>query len=256
MISFDSNNIDAIGIIPARYASMRLPGKPLLEINGMPMIYHVWLSACSSNILRRVVIATDDERIAEAAMDFGAEYVLSPSDLPSGTDRIIYSLKELGEVADFVVNIQGDEPLITANLIDDLILHTAMNKSDVGTVVKKITAKEDLFNNSVVKVVIDDKCNALYFSRSPVPFQRDIPEDKWLDNTTYYKHIGIYNYTFKSLLEFSELSPSKLELNEKLEQLRLMERGAKYFCLETDNYLIGIDTPEDLNEIRAYFEKK
>jgi len=155
----------------------------------------------------------------------------------------------LKEDADIILNLQGDEPLIKADVIDLLINQFALSNADVGTLIKKINTNDELFDPSVVKVVIDNNNYALYFSRSPVPHVRDTMPESWLNNNNYWKHIGIYAYRKESLLNFANLSPSKLEQAEKLEQLRLLEHGAKYLCVETDINLIGVDTKEDIVEV-------
>ena len=239
-----------IGIIPARYESTRLPGKPLADINGKPLIYHVWKAATQSALLNKVVIATDDERIEAACRQFGAECIMTSHDIKSGSDRIIQALNSINEFYDYIVNIQGDEPFITGELIDSLILKTINSGADVGTIIKKIDESGEIFDSSVVKVVIDNKDFALYFSRSPIPHLRDINENQWSDNHDFYKHIGIYCYNNQSLLKFGKLPQSDLEIAEKLEQLRLMQAGAKYICLKTNIPLYGVDTKEDLEKVR------
>jgi len=247
-----NKNLKVIGIIPARYASTRLPGKVLADVNGKPLIQHVWQAVKTSELISRIIIATDDERVAEACNNFGAEYLITPSDLPSGTDRIVYSMNKLQLESDFVINIQGDEPLISGKLIDELIIETAKSKADVGTVIRRIDNYKELLSDSVVKVVLDDVSNAIYFSRSPIPFLRDEKKEDWINKFDYWKHIGLYNYSYQSLMKFSKLPVSSLEKIEKLEQLRLLQSGVKYFCLKTDLELIGIDTPEDLKKDREY----
>ncbi|TAL70443.1 MAG: 3-deoxy-manno-octulosonate cytidylyltransferase [Bacteroidetes bacterium] len=245
----------AICIIPARYESTRLPGKPLINIAGKPLIQWVWESAIKSTTLSRTVIATDDERIAEFCNKTGAEWLMTPTNIQSGSDRIAYTYKILNEDADIILNLQGDEPLIKAEVIDSLIHDFSNSNADVGTLIKKINSNKELFDASVVKVVVDSAGKALYFSRSPIPYLRDINQENWLTNRTYWKHIGIYAYSSKSLQEFSNLNPSELELSEKLEQLRLLENGAKYLCMETDLNLIGVDTKEDIVKVEKILNK-
>ncbi|OGU16640.1 MAG: hypothetical protein A2X61_01125 [Ignavibacteria bacterium GWB2_35_12] len=242
-------NKKAICIIPARYDSTRLPGKPLINIAGKPLLQWVWESAKKSVYLSRVIIATDDERICDMCKNIGAEYLLTPKNIQSGSDRIAFTYQSLKEDADIILNLQGDEPLIKADVIDLLINQFALSNADVGTLIKKINTNDELFDPSVVKVVIDNNNYALYFSRSPVPHVRDTMPESWLNNNNYWKHIGIYAYRKESLLNFANLSPSKLEQAEKLEQLRLLEHGAKYLCVETDINLIGVDTKEDIVEV-------
>lgn len=243
-----------LGIIPARYASTRLPGKPLAIIKNKPMLSWVWEAATNSKLVNRVVIATDSEEICNYCKTIGAEALLSPSDLPNGTDRIIYTKKHYNLDYDLFLNVQGDEPLITSDAIDKLITEFSQSKADVGTLIKKIANKDELFNPSVVKVVTDSKNNALYFSRNAIPHLRDISQNDYLKEFTFWKHIGIYAYTKESLELFSTLPESTLEKAEKLEQLRLMQAGAKYKCVETDIDLMSIDTREDLVRINDFLK--
>lgn len=244
-----------IGIIPARYESQRLPGKPLADINGKPLIYHVWNAAKQSKLLGKILIATDDNKIEEACKKFDAECIMTSGNIKSGSDRIISALQSLNEFYDYVVNIQGDEPLITGELIDSLIEKTINTQADVGTIISPIKDNRELFDSSVVKTVIDDNDFALYFSRSTIPFIRDKNEEQWLAAHTFYKHIGIYCYNNQSLLKFGMLPQSDLEKAEKLEQLRLLQTGAKYICLKTNIPLFGVDTKEDLEKVRKLMKK-
>ena len=245
-----------LGIIPARYASTRLPGKPLALIKDKPMLQWVWEAAMNSKLINRVVIATDNEEISNFCKSIGAEAILSPSDLPSGTDRLIYTTKHFNLDYDIILNIQGDEPLLTSKAIDKLIYEFVQSQADVGTLIEKITNKEELFNPSVVKVVVDTNNNALYFSRSVIPHLRDISQEDYLEKFTFWKHIGIYAYTKKSLEDFSKLPESTLEKAEKLEQLRLMQSGAIYKCVEVDIDLMSIDTCEDLVKINEMLKNR
>jgi len=245
-----------IGIIPARYKSSRLPGKPLADLNGNPIIYHVWKAAHSAENLHKVIVATDDIRIADACKEFGASVIMTDENINSGTDRIIQALKSLNKHYDYIVNIQGDEPFITPVLIDKLVEKTVASSADVGTLVVKIKTRDELFDNNVVKVVIRQDNTALYFSRSPIPYYRGYPPTKWLSKTNYFKHIGIYTYSHQALLKFAYLERSELEISEQLEQLRLLQGGASYICIETDADLISIDTQEDLERAKEFFKFK
>jgi 3-deoxy-manno-octulosonate cytidylyltransferase (CMP-KDO synthetase) len=242
-------NKKAICIIPARFESIRLPGKPLIPIAGKPLLQWVWEAASNSTTLSRVIIATDQDKICDLCKKIGAEYLLTPNDIQSGSDRVAYTYKTLDDDAEIILNLQGDEPLVKPEVIDSLIIQFSKSNSDVGTLIKKINSKEELFDPSVVKVVVDKFNNALFFSRSPIPHLRDVDENNWLAHQNFWKHIGIYAYTKQSLEKFSELKPSKLELSEKLEQLRMLENGAKYLCVETDLNLIGVDTNEDILKV-------
>ena len=254
MLNLGNKQQSIIAIIPARWSSSRFPGKPLVDLCGKPLIQWVWEAACRSNVLDRILIATDDDRIAECAFDFGAEYAMTPSDLPSGTDRIIYALDELNETADIVLNIQGDEPLLNGKIIDSLLNAFILSDADVGTLVKRINTESELFDKSVVKVVFKSDNTALYFSRNVIPYIRDVNKDELLEKFQFWKHIGIYAYKTSSLRQFQSLSVSSLENAEKLEQLRLIESGAKFLCVETDAELYGVDTPEDLEIVKKIIQ--
>lgn len=247
---------NVIGIIPARFASTRLPGKPLISIMGKPLIQHVWESASESVHLSKVIVATDNEQIYETCQDFGADCIMTSSEIKSGSDRIISVIKNINEHFDFIVNLQGDEPLISGELIDELIIITIKSQAEVGTVIKKIDNIEELFDSNVVKVVLRDDDTALYFSRSPIPFNRENKSTKWLKTGTYWKHVGVYCYTHQSLLRFGEMPRSHLEKIESLEQLRLMENGARYICLKTDLELHGVDTPADVEKVEDLLNKR
>ena len=248
-------NKKAIAVIPARYDSTRLPGKPLADINGMPLIYYVWKAATDSKLLDKVLIATDDKRILDACSEFGAECVTTPNNIPSGSDRIVYAVKALDEFYDYIINVQGDEPLITGELIDRLLQKTIETDADVGTIVKKIEDNEEIFDSSVVKVVMQNNGTALYFSRSPIPNVRDANESNWSSSMEFWKHIGIYCYHNQALLKFGELPQTDLEKAEKLEQLRLLQNGATYVCLKTDIPLYGVDTKEDMEKVRKIIKR-
>ncbi|MGE5479541.1 MAG: 3-deoxy-manno-octulosonate cytidylyltransferase [Chloroflexota bacterium] len=242
----------AIGVIPARYASTRLPGKPLARLAGIPLIERVWRAATHSRELADVVVATDDERIADFCRSIGARYAMTPSELPSGTDRIYAALQSYGGEWDVAVNIQGDEPLITGEMIDSLVAALEENVADVATFVSSIKTSEELSDPSCVKVVLNCRSEAMYFSRSIIPCVRDAELPDWINRFKFFKHIGIYAYKMAALEKFVGLPPSSLEIAEKLEQLRLLEQGAVFLCLETRRKLIGIDTPEDVEAFERY----
>ena len=234
-----------IGVIPARWASTRLPGKILVDLNGKPMIQHVWEKAKKAAALDDVLIACDDERVQEACAAFGATAVMTSLDHASGTDRIVEAVKDLD--ADIVVNVQGDEPLISPDVINALadVLQSDA-QCPMATVIKKLENEEDFLNPSVVKVVTDRNGIALYFSRHAIPFNR---EEKDFSGMVVYKHLGIYAYRKDFLIKFNELPFSSLEQTEKLEQLRVLEGGYKIKTVETDFETIGVDTPEDLQRV-------
>ncbi|MCX6147135.1 MAG: 3-deoxy-manno-octulosonate cytidylyltransferase [Candidatus Kapabacteria bacterium] len=243
--------MDAIGIIPARIGSVRLPEKPLALINGKSLIQRVWEGASTAKTLRRLIVATDDIRIKEHCESFGAEVVLTPAELPSGTDRIAYVVKELDETADVIFNIQGDEPLIKGELIDELFNRFVISLCEVGTLIKRINDVEELDNPGIVKVTLKNDNVANYFSRSPIPFVRDKEKKDWLSSQVFWKHIGIYAYKDFALKKFTELPQTDLEISESLEQLRLLQNNFKFFCLETKTDFISIDTPEDILKVEA-----
>lgn len=241
----------AIGIIPARFASVRLPGKPLVDLHGKSMIRRVWEGACQATQLSRVVVATDDERIANECASFGAEVLLTPAELPSGTDRIAHAYTLLNTSFDIVVNIQGDEPLLRGRVVDQLVEALRTTTADVATPIQRVTQARDITNPAVVKVVIGRTGQALYFSRNAIPFVRDIADiSMWHEHHTYWKHIGLYAYRTAVLHRFTELPPSPLERLEALEQLRLLEDGATFHCVEITDQLVAIDTPADAEHVR------
>jgi len=237
-----------LGIIPARYASTRFPGKPLIDINGKSMIQRVYEQACSSASLDKVVIATDDERIITEIKRFGGEYALTRSDHQSGTDRC-------AEVAlnftgfDVIINIQGDEPYIDPIQIDLLSSCFEDPQVKLATLVKKIHTEEELFNQNIPKVILNSTQEAVYFSRQTIPFLRNTAPQDWVKTFQFYKHIGIYGYTTETLLKITQLKPSPLEIAESLEQLRWLENGYKIQTKVTDLETIAVDTPEDLEKI-------
>jgi 3-deoxy-manno-octulosonate cytidylyltransferase (CMP-KDO synthetase) len=238
-----------LGIIPSRYASTRLPAKPLVDICGKPMVQRVYEQAKQSTLLTDIVVATDDERIETVVRSFGGNVQMTPVDIQSGSDRIALVAKKYD--ADIVVNIQGDEPMIDPKLIDQTIQLLIDDVSAVvGTAVKKTTTHQDVFNPNVVKVVLDNNNYALYFSRSPIPHVRDAKKDgDWFAGTMFYKHFGIYVYRAVFLQYYTTLKQSPLEITEKLEQLRILENGFKIKCAITEYESLPVDTPEDLNKV-------
>lgn len=232
----------AVGVIPARWASTRFEGKMLALLNGQPLIEHVWRQAKKSRVLEEILIACDDQRIWDAAKSFGAKVVMTDKDHKSGTDRIAQAAADIS--ADVIVNIQGDEPLIDPAVIDNLAKALLDNTNVVmATVIKPISRPEDLDNPNIVKTVIDCENNALYFSRFPIPYNR---EKKPFSDAVYYKHLGIYAYRKDFLLKFKNLPVSYLEEIEKLEQLRVLSAGYKIKTIQTQHETLGVDTPQDL----------
>lgn len=249
-----NHQLKIIGIIPSRYASQRLPAKSLADIYGKPMVQRVYERAKRSRLLTDVIVATDDERIAAAVKKFGGNAVMTPATIQSGSDRVAFAARSLG--ADIVVNVQGDEPLIEPDLIDQTIqLLLDDNQLVVGTAVKKIVALEELLTPSVVKVVVDKNNFALYFTRSLVPFVRDSQEvTDWLKHAVFYKHFGIYVYRGPFLQHYTSLTPTPLEQAERLEQLRILEYGFRIKTAVTEHDSIPVDTQEDLDRVREKFK--
>lgn len=244
-----------IGIIPARYQSTRFPGKPLAMINDKPMIQWVYENVQQS--LDMVWVATDNDRIYNVVENFGGKAVKTKDTHKSGTDRCAEAaLKLSGSLKfDVVINIQGDEPFIRPEQIDQL--KACFNPdTEIATLVKKIENTEELFNPNRPKSVLDKNGNALYFSRSPIPFVRGEEESFWLRVNTFWAHIGMYAYRTDILQQITTLNPSKLEIAESLEQLRWLENGYKIKTAVTEHQSMGIDTPDDLEEAVNFLNKK
>lgn len=242
---------DFIAIIPARYASTRFPGKPLADIGGKTMIQRVYEQA--SKAVGRVMVATDDERIRAEVARFGGEAVMTSALHRSGTDRAAEAFRErCGATGNTVViNVQGDEPFVQPAQIRRLMDCFADGGVQIATLVKPVASHEELFNPNHVKVVRDLTGRALYFSRWPVPYQRNVPEEVWHERHTYFKHLGIYAYRADILAQLTALPPSALETAESLEQNRWLENGYVIHTAETDSEGLSIDTPEDLEAVRA-----
>ncbi len=243
-----------IGVIPARFASTRLMGKPLADIGGKPLIQHTYESASKSKLLKKVVIAVDDKKVAQVCKDFGAEVFTTPKRIKTGSDRIAHVVEKI-EDAEIIVNIQGDEPFISGRMIDEAIEPLLFDKTvNVSTLAKRIERVTELKSSDVVKVVFDYENYALYFSRAAIPFVRgSISEENAIEKNEIYKHIGLYVFRREQLLKFTKLKPTDLEKTEKLEQLRMLENGFKIKIVVTETESIGVDTPEDLNRARAYY---
>jgi 3-deoxy-manno-octulosonate cytidylyltransferase (CMP-KDO synthetase) len=239
-----------IALIPARYASSRLPGKPLVEIAGKPMIQHVYERVQSARSIDRVIVATDDERIRDFVRDFGGEVAMTSSEHPSGTDRIAEVARSLGDVS-VVVNVQGDEPMIDPSILDLLVEAITSTDCDCATPVTPITAMRELFDTNIVKVVMRRDFAPLYFSRSPIPCVRDRPAEEWLSSHHFYRHVGVYAYRPAALERFVTSPASSLERCEQLEQLRMLDLGMSMLCVETAYDGIAVDTPEDVMRVEA-----
>ena len=236
-----------VGIIPARYASTRFPGKPLADLRGKPVLR--WVYERVAGLLDRVVVATDDERIADAVGEWGGEVLLTSPAHPSGTDRCLEAYLKLQTDYDVLINIQGDEPFIHPSQIE--LLKTAFQNpsTQIATLVKPFSPNDDfenLFNPNTPKVLLNSRGQAIYFSRSIIPYIRGKHHTEWLKSHVFYKHIGIYAYKPQVLKEITALPPSILEKAESLEQLRWIENGYTIQAMITNEETIGIDTPEDL----------
>lgn len=242
-----------LGIIPARFASSRFPGKPLIDLDGKTMIQRVYEQAAKAKLLTKVVVATDDERISEHLKSLGHEVVMTSADHTNGTERCLEALNLMQGTFDYVINIQGDEPFINPLQIDTLagILD---GKVQLGTLIKRITDPALLDSPNAVKVVFNSKMIALLFSRSCIPHLRGVEVNNRLSQFTFYKHIGIYAYRTDVLASISHLQPSPLEKAESLEQLRWLENGYKIKVVETDLETIGIDSPEDIEKARRHYK--
>lgn len=239
-----------LGIIPARFASSRFPGKPLANIGGKSMIQRVYEQALKAKSLSKVVVATDDTRILDHVTAFGGEVYMTAENHPSGTDRCFEALQKAGGGSkfDYIINIQGDEPYIDPETIDQMAKLLDF-KTEIATAVKKITDYETLFDPNVVKAVLTMRKQCLYFSRQTVPYVRGFEPETWLEHADFYKHIGLYAYRNDVLEQISHLPPSPLENTEKLEQLRWLGYGYKIYATITNYESIGVDTPEDLEKL-------
>ena len=236
-------------IIPARFASTRFPGKPLVDLGGKPMIQRTYERVKAVKGFDRIIIATDDQRIFDAAQGFNAEVMMTSSAHLTGTDRCAEVLSRLGEAVDYVVNIQGDEPFIEPAQLEEVAAGFSSG-APILTLIKKITDSATLFNVNTPKVICDSEGHALYFSRQTIPFLRGVEPSEWLNKHTFFKHIGLYAYRADILPGLSALKPTSLELAESLEQLRWVQNGIRIKAIETQFETIGIDSPEDLEKIQ------
>jgi len=256
--------MSAIVIIPSRYQSSRFPGKPLSLLLGKPLIQHVYERSRAARLIKEVFVATDSRLIYDTVLGFGGKAVMTSDKHASGTDRIAeagLAIREMGHEADIIVNVQGDEPMIAPEMIDEVTALMEDDRAGIGTLVKKIETAADILDPNVVKAVFNEECFALYFSRSPIPYNRDIfSSEAWTRESTagtdslksglvMFKHIGIYAFRADVLMRFSKLPPSRLEETEKLEQLRALENGIAIKVKETIYETIGVDTPMDLKRV-------
>lgn len=239
-----------LGLIPARFASTRFPGKPLVDISGKTMIRRVYEQAKKADLLSEVAVATDDERIAEEIVKHGGNVVMTSGHHQSGTDRCAEAVKKMTGEWNAVINIQGDEPFILPEQINLLASLFQNPEVEIGTLVKKLSDVSDLDNPNTMKVVLDVHGNGMYFSRSPIPFIRGTEKKDWLQKNLFYKHIGIYGYRADVLAKLTLLPQGKLEIAESLEQLRWLENGYKIRTAFTTLETISIDSPEDLEKLK------
>lgn len=246
-----------IAIIPARYASTRFPGKPLAILGGKPIIQHVYERV--SQVIPATYVATDDERIHQAVEEFGGKAIMTSTEHRSGTDRCYEALTKTEGEFDVVINVQGDEPFIHASQLESLMDCFEDETTDIATLVKPFTPEMGLSalkNPNSPKVVIGREGQALYFSRSVIPYLRGIPEEEWLSRHTFFKHIGLYAYRSQVLKKISAMPAGILEQAESLEQLRWLEAGLKIRVGQTDIETIGIDTPEDLTHAEFFLSEQ
>lgn len=243
-----------IGIIPARYASTRFPGKPLALLGGRPVIQHVYEKAVAA--IGEAYVATDDQRIFDVVKTFGGQAVMTRSDHQSGTDRIEEACEKIGTDADVIINIQGDEPFVAVSQIETLKGLFNHPQTQIGTLGKRFVSMEAVMNPNSPKIVTDKTGFALYFSRSVIPYIRGKEQDCWINHFPYLKHLGIYAYRRETLYEITHLPSSSLELAESLEQLRWLENGYRIRVGITEVETVGIDTPEDLQRAEAFLLKQ
>ncbi len=244
-----------IAIIPARYASTRFPAKPLAMLGGKPVIQHVYQQV--SKVLDNIVVATDDQRIYDVVAQFGGRVVMTSSNHRTGTDRCLEAYNNFGIEADVVINVQGDEPFIAEEQIKLLMQCFDNPQTDIATLIKPFpagTPYDVISNPNTPKAIVNPRGQAVYFSRSVVPFLRGKDKDDWTSLRTYYKHIGIYAYRVDVLRQITQMAQTPLELAESLEQLRWLENGLTIQTAETNIETIGIDTPEDLEKAEKYLQ--
>lgn len=242
------------GIIPARYASTRFPGKPLVKIGDKTMIQRVYEQVCK--VLEYVYVATDDDRIYNEVIRFGGKAVMTSDQHRSGTDRCFEAYTKLNRHFDVIINIQGDEPFIQPGQIRTLMDCFTDNQTQIATLVRKITFEDGidfLLNPNHPKVVINNQTEAVLFSRAVIPYLRNVPANEYLHHHTFYSHVGIYAYQSNVLEQLVSLTPSSLEIAESLEQLRWLENGYRIKVGFTTERSIGIDTPDDLKEVEKLF---
>ncbi len=236
-------------IIPARLGSTRLPRKVLADIHGKPLVWHVWNQVMQARLPAAVYVATDAEEVAEVVRGFGGLVIMTSPECRSGTERIAQAARDLD--VDGVINVQGDEPLVDPAMIDALISSWDMQLAELITPVFAIHDHDEIMNPNIVKVTRDARKRALYFSRSPIPYVRDVPQAEWLSKTAYWGHIGVYGYTHKALMAYPDLPVSPLETAESLEQLRFLDAGYAFQTFETTYRPVAVDVQADLDRVRV-----
>lgn len=250
-----TKNLKIIAIIPSRYGSTRFPGKPLALISGTPMIQHVYERVSSVKRVDEVFVATDDKRIAESVNNFGGKFVMTPSTLKSGTDRCAAAARKIK--ADIVVNVQGDEPVISPATIDAAISTLLKSReSTMSTAAVPIHDHDTLFSHDVVKVVIDKNRDALYFTRNAIPFLRGVHQQDYLKQFRFLKHLGIYIYKNSFLQKLTKLKETPLEAAEKLEQLRVLENGYRIKVAVVEEDTISVDVPSDVIAVEDFLSNQ
>jgi 3-deoxy-manno-octulosonate cytidylyltransferase (CMP-KDO synthetase) len=245
--------MNVIGVIPARYDSSRFPGKPLVDIGGKSMIQRVYEQCSKSTSLNKLIVATDDQRIADHVKLFGGNVTLTSINHQSGTDRCAEVANNYPEF-DFLINIQGDEPMINPDQIDLLCKCFDNPNASIATLVKKISSNEELFNENTPKVILNKNNEAILFSRTAIPFIRGKAKENWIEYYTFYKHIGIYGFKTETLKNLNNLPISALESAEALEQLRWIENGYRIHTAITDKESQAIDTPQDLEKLLKWIK--
>jgi 3-deoxy-manno-octulosonate cytidylyltransferase (CMP-KDO synthetase) len=241
-----------VAIIPARYASKRFPGKPLINIGGKTMIHQVYSQV--QKVFKYVYVATDDSRIYKEVESFGGKVVMTQKKHKTGTDRCAEAILKIEDIEnktfDIVINIQGDEPFIKTEQLIQIQKAFKFKRTQIATLAKPINNKEDIFNQHKPKLIINNKQEAIYFSRSPMPYVRGVRFDKWVTKHLFFKHVGLYGFRKDILLEITKLTQSPLEKAESLEQLRWLENGYKIKIEFTEHESISIDTPKDLEKVK------
>ena len=246
--------MNILGVIPARFESSRFPGKPLALIQGIPMIEHVYNRCLESEVFSKIIVATDDDRIRVVVESFGGEVTLTDPAHLSGTDRCFEALSLQQDAFDAIINIQGDEPFIHPKSIVK-VANLLKNGADIATLAVPIQELKTLTDKNKVKVVISKEAKAIYFSRAAIPFQRDLPFEKWLETASYFIHLGIYGFGVQAIEQIKGLEPTTLEQLECLEQLRWLENGYSIEVGVVENAPLGIDTPEDLVYLSGLISK-